>query len=230
MKFTNRFGRSPIALNPNPPFRDKMNRAVSILAAALLLMPAAALRAQQSQVPSVQPFAPQETIVAPVVLCIDDKPNGGGRPSTQAYAKAAANGFRSVLTLRSDTDRVDRLAERFMVEQNKLRYFNIPAASKLPSRDRVDEFLRLARDPANHPMLINCAFAERVAPFMMIFRIVEQGWSREKALNEATGSGLKAEPLKKFAAAYLAQRKSKSADAMPANEGQIHRPFKMNGR
>ena len=41
-------------------------------------------------------------------------------------------------------------------------------------------------------MLINCAFAERVAPFMLIFRIVEQGWSEDKAVEEASRSGLKA--------------------------------------
>jgi hypothetical protein len=59
-------------------------------------------------------------------------------------------------------------------------------------------------------MLINCAFAERVAPLMMIFRIVEQGWSKEKALEEATRMGLSKEPLKKFSESYLAQRKSQS--------------------
>ena len=71
-----------------------MNGAVALFVAALLLMSAAPLRAQQSQMPSVQPFAPRENIAAPVVLCIDDKPNGGGRPSAQAYAKAGANGAR----------------------------------------------------------------------------------------------------------------------------------------
>lgn len=157
----------------------------------------------------MQPFAPREKTVAPVVLCIDDKPSGG-RPSAQAYAKAAANGFRSVLTLRSAADGVSPLTERFLVEQNKLRYFNIPAAST-PNRRQIEEFLRLARDPANQPMLINCGFAERVAPLMMIFRIVEQGWSPERALKEATASGLKAEPLKKFTADYLARLKAETA-------------------
>ena len=190
-----------------------MNKTRPALAvAALLLMAAPALHAQQSREPLTQPFAPRENITAPVVLCIDDKPSGG-QPSAQAYAKAAANGFRSVLTLRSANDHVNPLTERFMVEQNKLRYFNIPATSKLPSRERVEEFLRLARDPANQPMLINCAFIERVAPLMMIFRIVEQGWSPERALKEATASGLKAEPLKTFAADYLAHRKPKPTDS-----------------
>jgi protein tyrosine phosphatase (PTP) superfamily phosphohydrolase (DUF442 family) len=207
-----------------------VNKAIPTIAAAtLFLMPAGAPRAQQSQAPSAQPFAPLENVAAPIVLCIDDKPHGDGRPSVQAYAKAAANGFRSVLTLRSDADGVDRLAERFMAEQNKLLYFNIPAGSKLPSGGRVDEFLRLARDPANHPMLINCAFAERVAPFMMIFRIVEQGWSQERALKEATGSGVKAEPLKKFAAAYLAERKLKAPDGARVDTGKSTRQLKSPG-
>jgi protein tyrosine phosphatase (PTP) superfamily phosphohydrolase (DUF442 family) len=186
------------------------NPAVLILAAAALVFaPVEVLRGQQSQAPLTRQFAPGEKIPAPVVLCIDAKPTGGGKPSAQAYAKAAANGFHSVLTLRSTAEGVDLLAERFMVEQQNLRYFNIPATGKLPSRDRIDEFLRVARDPTNHPILINCAFAERVAPFMMIFRIVDQSWTQERALAEATAAGLKAEPLKKFVAAYLAQRKAK---------------------
>lgn len=150
-------------------------------------------------------------VEAPVVLCIDDQPAAGGQPTSSAYAKAAANGFRSVLTLRSASDGVDLIRERFMVEQNKMRYFNISATTKLPRLEQVDEFLRLARDQSNHPMLINCGFAERVAPLLMIFRIVEQGWSEEKAVEEAGRSGLKNNQLREFARAYRQWRKKKSA-------------------
>jgi protein tyrosine phosphatase (PTP) superfamily phosphohydrolase (DUF442 family) len=145
---------------------------------------------------------------APIVLCIDDKPTVGGQPSGQAYAKAVASGFRSVLTLRSPNDGVDLLRERLMVEKNRLRYSNLPALSALPRLDQVDEFLRLVRDPVNHPMLINCAFAERVAPYMMIFRMVEQGWSKDKAIEEAVRSGLRAEPLKTLAREYASRLKA----------------------
>jgi protein tyrosine phosphatase (PTP) superfamily phosphohydrolase (DUF442 family) len=150
-----------------------------------------------------------KNVDVPVVLCIDDKPTAAGQPSGDAYAKAAANGYRSVLTLRTNKDGVDISRERFMVEQRKMRYFNIASTAKLPRPEQVDEFLRLVRDKANHPMLLNCAFAERVAPFMMIFRITEQGWSEEKALDEASRSGLKGDQLKKFARDYLAQRNKK---------------------
>jgi protein tyrosine phosphatase (PTP) superfamily phosphohydrolase (DUF442 family) len=168
----------------------------------------------QSERPAAQQIDRLTKVDLPVVLCIDDKPSVGGQPSGGAYAKAGANGYRSVLTLRSEQDGVDVVRERLMVEQNKMRYFNIPATAKPPHPDRVDEFLSLIRDKANHPMLVNCAFAERVAPFMMILRISEQGWSEEKAVEEASRSGLRDDQLKKFAKDYLAHRKRKQSPAV----------------
>jgi hypothetical protein len=44
---------------------------------------------------------------------------------------------------------------------------------------------------------------------MMILRVVEQGWSEEKALEEATKIGLRGEELKKFAKDYIASHKVK---------------------
>lgn len=165
--------------------------------------------AQQSERPAANEIERLGKVEAPVVLCIDDKPTPGGKPSTSAYAKAAANGFRSVLTLRAAADGVDSHQERFMVEQNKMRYFNISATKSLPRRKDVDEFLRLVREKTNHPMLVNCAFAERVAPFMMIFRIKEQDWSEKRAVEEASLSGLKPDALRNFARDYLAPPKKK---------------------
>lgn len=167
--------------------------------------------AQQSSVPQTPKLsALEKKIEAPVVLCIDDKPGVGGQPSGQAYAKAAASGYRSILTLRNEQDGIDLLRERAMVERQKMRFFNIPVVPDAPRLKQAEEFLALVRDKNNHPMLINCAFAERVAPLMLIFRMVEQGWSKDKALEETARLGLSKEPLKKFADAYLAQRKSKT--------------------
>ncbi len=164
---------------------------------------------RQSQRPSASDFDGLLKADAPIVLCIDDKPTTGGQPSDNAYGKAAANGFRAVLTLRSRRDGVDSLRERFMVEQNHLRYFNLPVLAALPGHEQVDEFLRLLRDKRNQPMLVNCAFAERVAPYMMIFRTVEQGWSEEKAVDEAGKTGLRRDELQKFIRSYLKPQAAK---------------------
>ena len=96
-----------------------------------------------------------------------------------------------------------------MVENTRMRYFNIPTANSIPNTKQVDEFLQIAKDPTNHPMLVNCAFAERVAAYMMIFRIREEGWTEDKALEEAVRLGLPRDPLRKFARSYLSLRSAK---------------------
>jgi len=145
----------------------------------------------------------------PRVLCLDQDFTTGAQPTDQAYAKAAANGFRSVLSLRAGNEGVDLFRERAIVEKSNLRYFNIPVVSSAPQPEQVDEFIRIVREPANHPMLINCASANRVGAFMMIYRVVELGWPEDKAFEEATKIGLSSDALKKFAQNYIAQHKPK---------------------
>ena len=145
----------------------------------------------------------------PRVLCLDGSFTTGGQPTEQAYAKAAAGGFHSVLSLRTANEGVDLTRERSLVEKNKLRYFNIPVVTSTPRPEHADEFLRLVKEKSNHPMLINCASANRVGAFMMIFRALEQGWAEDKALEEAIKIGLRGDELKKFARDYIAQHKTK---------------------
>lgn len=158
---------------------------------------------RQSQRLIAADLEPLHKATAPIVLCIDDKQSVGGQPSDQAYAKASASGFRSVLTFRARTDGVDLWRERLMVEKNRLHYFNLPVLGALPRVDQLNEFLRLLRDKSNHPMLVNCAFAERVAPYMMIFNLVEQGWNEDRAVEEASKAGLRREDLQALARGYL---------------------------
>jgi len=148
----------------------------------------------------------QQTLSAkvPRVLCLDDDFATGAQPVGDAYTKAAANGFRSVLSLRTANEGLDLARERAKVESVKMRYFNIPVVSSAPQVQQADEFLRLARDKSNHPMLVTCASANRVGAFMMILRVIDQGWSEEKALQEAVRIGLSSDKLKRFAQDYIA--------------------------
>ncbi|MSP37165.1 MAG: hypothetical protein EXR70_01570 [Deltaproteobacteria bacterium] len=192
--------------------RKTRNTIKALLAWSVILSWQSAIAAEtprQSQRPATDEFDSLIKAAAPIVLCIDDKPSSGGQPSGDAYANAAANGFRAVLTLRARQDGVDTLRERFMVEQNQLRYFNLPFLDHLPTHEQIDEFLRLVRDKRNQPMLVNCAFAERVAPYMMIFHVVEQGWSETKAADEASHAGQRRAELQKFLRAYLKPRGTK---------------------
>ena len=130
------------------------------------------------------------------MLCLDENFATGAQPSDDAYFKAAAGGFRSVLSLRTAGEGIDLARERAQVETDKMRYFNIPVNSASPRLEQADEFLRLTRDKTNQPMLVNCARANRVGAFMMILRVLDQGWSEEKACDEAVKIGLRGEGLK----------------------------------
>jgi protein tyrosine phosphatase (PTP) superfamily phosphohydrolase (DUF442 family) len=145
----------------------------------------------------------------PRLVCLDSNFSTGAQPTEQAYEKAAASGFRTVLSLRAENEGVNLARERALVEKSKMRYFNIPVISSAPRTEQADEFIALVKDKSNHPMLINCASANRVGAFMMTYRVLEQGWSEEKALEEAKKIGLSSDGLKQFAQDYIAQRKSK---------------------
>lgn len=179
--------------------------------AALLLISSIVLAAELRKADPVRLEQTQKLLSAdvPRVLCLDENFATGGQPTGDAYAKAAGSGFRSVLSLRTAAEGVDLVRERAQAESKKLRYFNIPVNSSAPRPEQADEFLRIARDKANHPMLVTCATANRVGAFMMILRVVEQGWSEEKALEEAIRIGLRGDELKKFAKDYIASQKSK---------------------
>ena len=176
----------------------------------LVLCLTAALAAEVAQPERARLDAIEQTLSAgvPRVLCLDESFTTGGQPTGDAYVKAAGSGFRSVLSLRTSSEGVDLIRERAQVESNKMLYFNIPVNSSSPRSEQADEFLRLTRDKANHPMLINCASAVRVGAFMMILRVVDQGWTEEKALAEAIKIGLTSEGLKKFAKHYIAEKKA----------------------
>jgi len=188
-----------------------MTKLYELTAAAVMFFSTITFAAESPKANPMRPEQIQKLLSpdVPRVLCLDENFATGGQPTGDAYAKAAASGFSSVLSLRTATEGIDLLRERAQVESKKMRYFNIPVNSSSPRAEQADEFLRIARDKANHPMLVNCATANRVGAFMMILRVVEQGWNEEKALEEAIKIGLRGEELKKFAKDYIASQKLK---------------------
>jgi len=147
----------------------------------------------------------------PRLICLTDSYATGGQPSDMAFGKLAASGFRSVVDLRTAGEGADLEKERKLVEQSGMRYFNVPVVSSAPRPEQADEFLQIVNEKAHQPMLIHCATANRVGAFMMIFRVLEQGWSEDKALEEAERIGLRSGGLKKFAHEYISQRKAKKS-------------------
>jgi uncharacterized protein (TIGR01244 family) len=130
----------------------------------------------------------------------------GGQPSNEHFARLKAEGIRTVVNLRTPGEHpADE--ERQAVERAGLNYFNIPVVYREPTPAQVDEFLKLTDDPANRPMFIHCTAAIRVGAFWLIRRVVRDGWTWDRALEDARKVGLVNAPhLEEFAKQYIAAK------------------------
>jgi uncharacterized protein (TIGR01244 family) len=183
--------------------------AVAIAVVFAFSTPAPLLNAQEGERARLDRIEQDLKDDVPRLLCLNDSLATGAQPSEQAFGKIAASGFRSVLNLRTAAEGVDLEKERASVQRSGMRYFHIPVISTAPRAEQADEFIRVVREKAHHPMLIHCASANRVGAFMMIYRVLEHGWNEKKALDEAVKIGLSSDGLKKFAESYIAQHKTK---------------------
>ncbi len=145
----------------------------------------------------------------PRVLCLNENIATGAQPKNEAFAKLAQNGFRSVLSLRTENEGVDLKKDRELTEGAGMQYLHVPIVSAAPDTNRIADFIKAVDDPKHHPMLIYCGSANRVGAFWMIYRVVRDGWTEDKAFEEAVKIGLTRPELKAFVQSYLAQRVKK---------------------
>jgi protein tyrosine phosphatase (PTP) superfamily phosphohydrolase (DUF442 family) len=71
-----------------------------------------------------------------------------------------------------------------------LRLVHIWFHPVFPTEHQVAEFLRLACDPANQPVLVHCRHgSDRTGTMCAAYRIVAQGWPRNEAIDEMRRGG-----------------------------------------
>ena len=132
----------------------------------------------------------------------------GGATETSALEGLAKDGFKSVINLRQATE------ANANIEQNSakakelgLKYIHIPFNTQQLDPKVIDNFLAAIADKNNQPAYVHCGSASRVGSVWLAKRVVQDGWSVEKATEEAKAIGLRGEPLEKFALDYIAARK-----------------------
>ena len=149
------------------------------------------------QAPSVPPIRQ--------FLQVNDDFCTGGQPRPEHYAGLKARGVKAVLNLRTPGEH--RAAEEQAdIEKLGMKYFNIPVVYTAPTDAQVDAFLEITDDPANRPMFIHCTAAIRVGAFWAIRRVMRDGMTVDKALEEARKVGLTNAPhLDDFVRGYAAR-------------------------
>lgn len=152
---------------------------------------------------SGSPAALQEVSEIRNFLRIDKQFCTGGQPKLEHLAQLKAEGIKTIINLRVPSEH--RAAEEeARAKELGLRYFNIPVAFRAPTDEQVSEFLKITDDPKNRPAFIHCTAAIRVGTFWMIRRVLRDGWSLDKAEEEAKKIGLRESPhLNEFARGYI---------------------------
>ena len=124
-------------------------------------------------------------------------------------AKLKADGVKVIINLRPPGEHRSA-EEEAEAKKAGLRYINIPVVYTDPKDEQADEFLKATDDPENRPAFIHCAAAIRVGAFWMIRRVLRDGWTIEKAEEEAKKVGLVNAPhLTTFAKNYIEKRGKK---------------------
>lgn len=103
----------------------------------------------------------------------------GAQPGPEGFAELKRMGVRTVVNLR------DHHSDRDDIKGLGLRYLHIPCETSDPEMDQVVMFLKVAMDEANQPVFVHCMHgSDRTGMMVASYRMVVEGWPRDKALAE----------------------------------------------
>jgi uncharacterized protein (TIGR01244 family) len=137
------------------------------------------------------------------LLRIDENYCTGGQPTMAALERLKTDGITTIINLRTPEEyNTDQEAAK--AKELGLRYFSIPFVYSTPKEEQATEFLKIMADPGNRPVFIHCTGGVRVGAFWLIKRVIQDGWTFEKAEEEAQKVGLRNAPhLTEFAKTYI---------------------------
>ena len=131
-----------------------------------------------------------DPIDLPGLTRVDSGIYRGAQPGELGMGELAGLGIRTVLSLRREPDLVE--AERALAEAAGLKFLHAPLAPLgRPDHDSVEKILGQLTDAANQPIFVHCKRgADRTGMIIACYRIRMQGWSVERAIEEARQMGL----------------------------------------
>lgn len=169
---------------------------VVICLVALSLAVSAAAQTKQER-PGIVNF----TQVDAVVAC-------GGATETSALDGLRKDGFKAVINLRMPTEQGANIEQNTAyAKEIGLNYISIPFNAASPDAKAVDTFLGVIANKANQPVFVHCGSASRVGGMWLIKRVLQDGWTIDKATEEAKLIGLRNPGLEKFAVEYINSHK-----------------------
>ena len=115
---------------------------------------------------------------------VDDGFYRGAQPTTAGFSELAGLGVKTVLDLAGGK------GDGLFVRDGSLKLVHVPMSAFGLHDGRVLEALRVMADPSNRPLMIHCKHgADRTGALVALYRVVVQGWTKEKAVEEMNRGG-----------------------------------------
>jgi len=132
----------------------------------------------------------------------------GGATDTAALEGLKADGFKAVINLRTAGEQGANIEQNTArAKELGLKYIHIPFNTQQMDPKVIDQFLAAIADKSNQPAFVHCGSASRVGSVWLAKRVLQDGWTIEKATEEAKAIGLRSEALEKYALDYIAAHK-----------------------
>jgi protein tyrosine/serine phosphatase len=116
---------------------------------------------------------------------MDERFYRGAQPKEADFKDLAALGIKTIIDLRDDPTSYEKRA----AEAAGLRYVNIPMSdTSYPKEAQVQQFLKLATDPATGAFYVHCAGGRhRTGVAGAVYRMSVYGWDYDRTYGEMKG-------------------------------------------
>jgi tyrosine-protein phosphatase SIW14 len=160
-----------------------MKRRASLLLALLLC----AWTARAGEAPNARPSNWATPVTGTTVANLYRVESGlyrGAQPNAAGFQELARLGVRTVLDLAGGD------GDGPLAGDESLKLFHVPMSAWGLHDDLVLEALRIMTEPENRPLMVHCRHgADRTGAMVALYRVVVQGWSKEKAVREMDNGG-----------------------------------------
>ena len=113
---------------------------------------------------------------------VDDRLGTSGQPTQAQLADVARAGFTTVINLAlHDDPRYSLADEAGAVRSLALDYVHIPVQFAAPKQSELLAFFDAMDARTEEKVWVHCAANYRVTAFLGLYRMVRQGWPRERA-------------------------------------------------
>ena len=131
--------------------------------------------------------------------------------------------FKAVVNIQSDDNLAGKYHDLVMQEQafcakNGVQWIHLPIKERTPpTREQIEEFLKIVDDPANQPVLVHCSQGiVRTGMMTAVWQLERMGYDNQRAVEEITRFGHSSDPVvNDFVAHY---KPSSHAEKIPESK------------